>query len=82
MEEQKKKVSKAQQAATHRYIKKNYDRLELMVKKGGKDTIKKAANAAGESVNEFVTNAVENRLSEYDLSIKNTAPDSGGNDTE
>ena len=44
-------VSKAQQKATHKYIKNNYDRMELMLKKGEKSKIKAHAESRGESVN-------------------------------
>ena len=32
-------ISKAQQAATARYVKKNYDRIEVKVKKGMKEVL-------------------------------------------
>lgn len=56
------KVSKAQQKAVHKYVKANYDRLELTVPKGFKDQIKAAAAAAGESVNGYIKTAVERRM--------------------
>ena len=46
-------VSKAQQKAVHKYVKANYDRMELTVPKGQKDAIKAHAEARGESVNGF-----------------------------
>lgn len=55
-------VSKAQQKAVHKYVKANYDRLELTVPKGRKDEIKAAALAAGESTNQYIINAVEQRM--------------------
>ena len=36
------KTSPAQQKAVHKYVKNNYDRLELSVPKGEKEKIKKA----------------------------------------
>lgn len=51
-------VSKAQQKAVHKYVKKNYDRMELIVPKGQRDTIKAHAEAHGESVNRFVNRAI------------------------
>ena len=51
-------VSKAQQKAVHKYVKANYDRMELTVPKGQKDTIKAHAEARGESVNGFVNRAI------------------------
>lgn len=51
-------VSKAQQKAVHKYVKTNYDRMELTVPKGQKSTIKAHAEARGESVNSFVNRAI------------------------
>ena len=51
-------VSKAQQKAVHKYVKKNYDRLELTMPKGEKAVVKAHADAAGESVNAFILRAV------------------------
>lgn len=55
-------ISKAQQKAVHKYVKANYDRLELTVAKGQKDVIKAHAQARGESVNSFVLRAVDNQM--------------------
>ena len=52
------KVSKAQQKAVHKYVKANYDRLDLTMPKGQKDTIKAHAAAQGESVNAFINRAI------------------------
>lgn len=51
-------VSKAQQKAVHKYIKANYDRLELTVPQGRKDKIKAHALTMGESVNAFINRAI------------------------
>lgn len=56
------KISKAQQKAVHKYVKNNYDRLELTVPKGQKDIIKAAAESAGESLNTYVRNAINQRM--------------------
>ena len=52
------KVSKAQQKAVNKYVKANYDRLDLTMPKGQKDTIKAHAAAQGESVNAFINRAI------------------------
>ena len=52
-------VSKAQQKATNKWIEKTYDRINLTVPKGQKDTIKAHAEARGESVNGFINRAVK-----------------------
>lgn len=62
MPEDEKKVSKAQQKAVHKYVKNNYDRMELTVPKGGREKIKAAAAAVGESVNQYIQKAVELRM--------------------
>lgn len=51
-------VSKAAQAATERYDKKNYDRILVKFPKGTKEKIQ----ATGETVNGFINRAVEERL--------------------
>ena len=51
-------VSKAQQRATANYVKKTYDRIEVKVMKGGKETIKAHAEAQGESLNAFINRAI------------------------
>lgn len=51
-------VSKAQQQAVHKYVKANYDRLELTLPKGEKERVKAFAAAHGESVNAFITRLI------------------------
>ena len=55
-------VSKAQQRAVHKYIKDNYDRMELTVPKGRKAEIKAIAESCGQSVNAFVNEAIDAAL--------------------
>jgi predicted HicB family RNase H-like nuclease len=56
------KTSAAQQRAVHKYVKNNYDRLELSVPKGEKVTIQQAAKQAGQSVNAYIYEAVCARM--------------------
>jgi len=58
----KKTISKAQQKAVHKYVKKNYDRLEISVPKGKKAEIQAHAASAGESLNGFVNRAIAEAL--------------------
>ncbi|MCH5325258.1 MAG: antitoxin [Eubacterium sp.] len=44
--------------ATNRYHKKAYDRINLLVKKGQKDEIKKYAEGAGKSLNKYITDLI------------------------
>ena len=55
-------VSKAQQKAVHKYVKANYDRMELTVPKGQREAIKAHAEARGESVNGFVNRAISEAM--------------------
>lgn len=55
-------TSKAQQKAVNKYIKGNYDRLNVTVPKGQKSTIEAAATAAGESVNQYTQKALLARM--------------------
>lgn len=51
-------VSKAQQKAVNKYMAANYDRINLTVPKGEKETIKAHAEAQGESLNAFINRAI------------------------
>lgn len=55
-------VSKAQQKAVNKYMNENYDRINLTVPKGRKDEIKAAAAKAGESMNQYIVGAVDDRM--------------------
>lgn len=56
------KVSKAQQKAVNKYVKNNYDRINVTFPKGQKEKIAAAATAAGESVNGYIKKAIEERM--------------------
>ncbi len=55
-------VSKAQQAATNKWITKAYDRINLTVQKGDKARIKSHAEARGESVDGFIKRAIDETM--------------------
>jgi len=55
-------VSKAQQAATMKYMKNNYDRLEIKVSKGRKADLQAHATEKGESLNGFVNRAIDEAM--------------------
>ena len=61
------KTTAAQQRAVHKYVKNNYDRLELSVPKGEKEEIQQAAKQAGQSVNAYVYEAVKRRMEQEHL---------------
>ena len=51
-------ASEAQKRATMKYMKNNYDRIELKVVKGKKANLQSHAAARGESLNGFVNRAI------------------------
>ena len=55
-------VSKAQQASVNRYVRTNYDRVNVTMPKGKKDIIKAHAEARGESVNAFIGRAIDETM--------------------
>ncbi len=55
-------VSKAQQKAVNKYMAANYDRINLTVTKGQRDTIKAHAEAHSESVNGFINRAIQETM--------------------
>lgn len=57
------KISKAQQKAVHKYVKNNYDRIELTVKpKGKKEELKAHAEKNGETLNSFINRAINEAM--------------------
>ncbi len=54
--------TEAAKRATMKYQKKTYDRLELKVKKGGKDIIKARAAALGKSVNTYIWDLIKDDI--------------------
>ena len=51
-------MGKAQTRAQNKYIRNNYDRINLIMPKGDKDRIKQHADQRGESVNAFINRAI------------------------
>lgn len=52
------KVSKVQQHAVNKYVKTNYDRVNVTFPKGCREELKAHAAAQGESVNAFINRAI------------------------
>ena len=52
-------VSKKQQASVHKYVRENYDRIDLTVPKGRKADLQAHATERGESLNGFVNRAID-----------------------
>lgn len=55
-------ISKAQQASVNKYVKSNYDRINVTMPKGHRDVIKAHADSRGESVNAFINRAIEEAM--------------------
>ena len=55
-------VSKAQQKATAKYMRENYDRFNLVLPKGRKAELQEHAQQRGESLNGFVNRAIDNQV--------------------
>ena len=59
-------ASKAQQKAVNKYMKKNYDRVNLVMPKGRKDAIRTNAEKNGESLNGFINRAIDEAMERDD----------------
>jgi len=55
-------TSKEQQDATNKYIAENYDRVNLTLKKGLKETYTEHAKERDETLNAFITRAMEEQF--------------------
>lgn len=67
------KISKAQQKAVHKYVKNNYDRIELTVKpKGKKEELKAHAEKKGETLNSFINRAIKETMERDKLRLPST----------
>lgn len=55
-------ISKAQQRAVNKYVKNNYDRVNVTFPKGRKDELKAHAAGMGESLNAFINRAIDETL--------------------
>lgn len=56
------KVSKAQQKAVNKYVKNNYDRINVTFPKGQKEVLKQHAASQNESVNSFIVRSVKETM--------------------
>ncbi len=60
----KREYTQAQNRATQKYIKENYDNFMLRMTKGKKDKIKAFADSKGESLNGFINRAIDEAMDE------------------
>lgn len=68
------KTSKAQQKAVNKYVKNNYDRINVTFPKGRKEEIKAHADTNRESVNAFIVRAVNETMERETNSSPTAAP--------
>ncbi|MGN0628879.1 MAG: Arc family DNA-binding protein [Oscillospiraceae bacterium] len=59
-------ATKANQKAVNKYVKNNYDRINLTMPKGKKEIIQTAAKKNGMSVNSFINSAIEEKLKQIE----------------
>ena len=55
-------VPKANQRAVNKYVRENYDRINVTFRKGEREAIKAYAEAHGESVNAFITRVIREAM--------------------
>lgn len=55
-------TSKAAQRAVNKYMRENYDRVNLTMPKGKKDAVQIHAAQRGESVNSFINRAIDEAI--------------------
>ena len=65
-ENDKPKNSKARIDANNRYAAKNYDKVTVMLPKGTKDKIVDHAKKKGESMNAYVSRAINTQMKQED----------------
>ena len=59
-------VSKAQQKAVNKYVRENYDRINVTMPKGKKDTIQAHASRQGLSVTAYINAAIDEKIARDD----------------
>ena len=59
-------TSKAAQRAVNKYMKENYDRVNLIMPKGKKDAVQIHAAQRGESVTAFINRAIDETMERED----------------
>lgn len=56
------KYTEARKAGNKKWDAANLDRVSIAIPKGKRDTIKAAAAAAGESMNQYIISAIDERM--------------------
>lgn len=55
-------TTKASQRAVNKYMKEKYDRINLTMPKGKKESVQAHAESLGESVNAFINRAIDEAM--------------------
>lgn len=74
-------ISEAQQKAVNKYVKNNYDRINVTFPKGEKANIQAHAKTTGESVNAFITRAVKETIERESTPITPAAVEAPNTDS-
>ncbi len=69
MEEKKSRYSQAQNRATQKYIKEHLESIQIRVPKGRKAFYKSAADSAGQSLNQFTIDALDEKISRNHIKL-------------
>lgn len=64
-------VSKAQQKAVNKYVKENYDRINVNMPKGKKERVQAHATRLGISVNAFINRAIDEKMERDNAATEN-----------
>lgn len=68
------KYTDARKDSNRKWDAANLDRISIALPKGQRDTIKAAADAAGESVNGYIKRAIDERMERDGTAPASTAP--------
>lgn len=68
-------ISKAQQKAVNKYVKENYDRVNVNMPKGKKDDVQACAARHGMSVNAYINAAIDEKMERDNAAAQ---PEEGG----
>lgn len=63
-------ISKAQQKAVNKYVKNNYDRINVTMPKGKKEKIQEYATRHGLSVTAYINAAIDEKMARDDTETK------------
>lgn len=63
-------VSKAQQKAVNKYVRENYDRINVTMPKGKKEEIQAHAALCGLSVTAYINAAIDEKMGRDDTTAK------------